>query len=99
MVTPGCLSGLSAVAVVSDLLKLGDDFDPACRAAHLAPSQTLLLHTALLAHGVDSTRYVLDGADHGELAVLLGDPEGALPWSTQELLGRIVGFLDKELGR
>jgi hypothetical protein len=40
---------------------------------------------------------VLDRADHGDLAVLLGDPDGALPWSTQELLDRIVSFLDKQL--
>jgi acetyl esterase/lipase len=155
---PGNQDYSSAVQAVvdllgpSNLLKLGEDFDPACQAAHLAPgtpsaafifgpgttksvaddpaavaaadpatrlgratppfvlfhgsadrvvspSQTLLLHAALLAHGVDSTRYVLDGADHGELAALLGDPEGALPWSTRELLGHIVDFLDKELGR
>jgi acetyl esterase/lipase len=136
----------------SNLLKLGDDFDPAFRAGLLAPgtpfaafifgpgtakslaedpaavaaadpashlgrgtppfllfhgsadrvvspSQTLLLHAALLAHGVDSIRYVLDGADHGDLAVLLGDPTGALPWSTRELLDRIVSFLDKQLSR
>jgi len=65
----------------------------------VSPSQTLLLHTALLAQGVESTRYVLDGADHGDIAALLGAPEAALPWSTQEVLGHIVNFLDKELSR
>jgi acetyl esterase/lipase len=156
--TPGNQEHSSTVEAVidlfgpSDLLKLGEDFDPAFQAGHLAPgtpaaafifgpgttnsltdnpaavaatdpatrlgratppfvlfhgsadrlvspSQTLLLHTALLAHGVQSTRYVLDGAGHGDLAALLGDPDGALPWSTQELLGYIVNFLDKELSR
>jgi acetyl esterase/lipase len=63
----------------------------------ISPSQTLLLHTALREHGVESTRYVLDGADHGDLAVLLGDPEAALPWSTQEALGYITAFLGKHL--
>jgi acetyl esterase/lipase len=65
----------------------------------VSPSQTLLLHTALLAHGVESTRYVLDGADHGDLAAMLGNPEAALPWSTQESLGYVIDFLDKALSR
>ena len=64
----------------------------------VSSSQTQLLHTALLAKGVTSTRYVVEGADHGDLAVMLGDPEAALPWSTQELLGYVVEFLDRELG-
>ena len=134
----------------SNLLKLADDFDPAFRAAHLAPgtpnaafvlghdanyslkddpvavaaadpatlvnpasppylhfhgsadrfvspSQTLLLHSALLAQGVESTRYVLTGADHGDLAVFFGNPDDALPWSTQEVLGYITDFLDRQL--
>jgi len=65
----------------------------------VSPSQTLLLHTALLAHGIESTRYVLDGADHGDLVAMLGDPESALPWSTREFLGYILGFLDQRLSR
>jgi acetyl esterase/lipase len=64
----------------------------------VSASQTLLLHDALRAAGVDSTRYVLDGAGHGDLAFLLGDPAAALPWSTQEVLDRITGFLDSRLG-
>jgi acetyl esterase/lipase len=63
----------------------------------VSPSQTLLLHSALLARGVESTRYVLSGADHGDLAAMFGDPDGALPWSTQEVLGYIIDFLDKHL--
>jgi acetyl esterase/lipase len=63
----------------------------------ISPSQTLLLHTALLAHGVQSTRYVLAGAGHGDLAAMLGDPEAALPWSTTEFLGYITDFLGKHL--
>ncbi|MFC8824690.1 prolyl oligopeptidase family serine peptidase [Streptomyces sp. NPDC057137] len=62
------------------------------------PSQSLLLHTALLEHGVESTRYVLTGARHGDLSAMLGDPEAALPWSTEEVLGHITGFLAKHLG-
>ena len=63
----------------------------------ISPSQSLLLHTALLEHGVESTRYVLSGANHGDIVVMLGDPEAALPWSTEELLGYITEFLGKHL--
>ena len=63
----------------------------------ISPSQTLTLHNTLLEHGVESTRYVLTGAAHGDLAAMLGDPEGALPWSTQELLGYVTAFLEKHL--
>jgi acetyl esterase/lipase len=61
------------------------------------PSQSLLLHTALLEHGVESTRYVLTGAQHGDLSAMLGDPQAALPWSTDETLGYITGFLAEHL--
>jgi acetyl esterase/lipase len=64
----------------------------------VSPSQTLLLHTALLAAGVDSTRYVLTGANHGDLA-FLNDPTAALPWSTQEVMNHIVTFLNGHLRR
>ena len=63
----------------------------------MSPSQTLLLHNALRESGVDSTRYVLDGAGHGDVAILLGDPEGALPWHTQQVLGLSVDFLSRHL--
>jgi dipeptidyl aminopeptidase/acylaminoacyl peptidase len=61
------------------------------------PSQSLLLHTALLEHDVESTRYVLTGAKHGDPAAMLGDPAAALPWSTEEILGHITDFLAKHL--
>jgi acetyl esterase/lipase len=61
------------------------------------PSQSLLLHTALLEHGVESTRYVLTGAKHGDLSAMLGDPQSALAWSTEETLGYITGFLAEHL--
>lgn len=38
--------------------------------ALLSPSQTLILHNALRAKGADSTRYVVKGANHGELVSL-----------------------------
>jgi len=62
----------------------------------ISPSQTLLLHTALRAAGASSTRYVLDGANHGDLA-FLGDPDAGLPWSTEEVMDRIVEFLESRL--
>lgn len=62
----------------------------------ISPSQTLLLHNALVTAGVDSTRYVVHGAGHGDLTVL-EDPESGLPWSTQEVVGLMVDFLDSHL--
>jgi acetyl esterase/lipase len=61
------------------------------------PSQSLLLHTALREQGVESSRYVLTGAKHGDLSAMLGDPEAALPWSTEEVLGHITDFLARHL--
>jgi acetyl esterase/lipase len=36
----------------------------------VSSSQTLILHDALLAKGVDSTRYVVEGANHGDMTPL-----------------------------
>jgi acetyl esterase/lipase len=58
----------------------------------VSPSQTLLLHNALAAAGVRSTRYVLEGAGHGDLA-FMGDIEAGLPWSTRQTMGIIIDFL------
>jgi acetyl esterase/lipase len=58
----------------------------------ISPSQTLLLHNALVAAGVRSTRYVLEGAGHGDLA-FMGDLEAGLPWSTRQTMGIIIDFL------
>jgi len=63
----------------------------------VSPSQTLILHNALRAMGVQSTRYVLDGAGHGDLA-FLGDKESGLPWATNRTMGIIVGFLRNSIG-
>ncbi|HEY2400461.1 MAG TPA: alpha/beta hydrolase [Steroidobacteraceae bacterium] len=63
----------------------------------ISPSQTLILHNALTAAGAHSTRYVLDGAGHGDLA-FLGDTHSGLPWSTNQTMGLIVGFLRTSLG-
>ena len=79
----------------------------------VSPSQTLTLHNVLRKHGVESTRYLLTGAGHGDIALALagledqlpprvavddlvamvGGIEGALPWTTRELLGYVIKFL------
>jgi acetyl esterase/lipase len=63
----------------------------------VSPSQTLMLHRALRAAGGRSTRYVLDGAGHGDLS-FLGDRESGLPWSTRQTMGIIVDFLQRSIG-
>jgi acetyl esterase/lipase len=62
----------------------------------VSPSQTLLLHNALRSKGIESTRYVLTGADHGDLS-FTGDTKAGKPWSTQETVNHIVDFLGKHL--
>ncbi|MDH6212845.1 prolyl oligopeptidase family serine peptidase [Streptomyces pseudovenezuelae] len=73
-----------------------DSSDPAFVILHgsddrlVSPSQTLTLYNTLRAKGVDSTRYVLKGANHGDLSFMGGDPKAGLKWSTQEVMGDIV---------
>jgi acetyl esterase/lipase len=62
----------------------------------VSPSQTATLHRALQAAGVDSTRYVLHGANHGDMAVM-GKPGTGLPWSASQTMGIIVEFLHRTL--
>ncbi|MFI5882314.1 alpha/beta fold hydrolase [Streptomyces sp. NPDC051554] len=62
----------------------------------VSPSQTLLLHEALRAHGADSTRVVLLGAGHGDLAVL-DDEEVGRPWSTRRTMDLVTDFLRRTL--
>jgi acetyl esterase/lipase len=63
----------------------------------VSPSQSLILLNALKAKGVEATRYVVKGANHGDMS-FLGDTEAGLPWSTQKVMGTITGFLDQKLG-
>jgi acetyl esterase/lipase len=44
----------------------------------VSPSQTLILHNALRANGVDSTRYVVEGANHGDMTFMGFDPDTGL---------------------
>ncbi len=59
----------------------------------VSPSQTLILHDALTAAGARSTRYVVDGAGHGDLS-FIGDTQSGLPWSTRKVMNLIVDFLN-----
>jgi acetyl esterase/lipase len=63
----------------------------------VSPSQTLMLHDALIAAGAPSTRYVLDQAGHGDLS-FLGDTQSGLPWSAKQTMGIIVDFLKRSIG-
>jgi acetyl esterase/lipase len=63
----------------------------------ISPSQTLILHDSLLAAGAHSSRYVVEGAGHGDLS-FIGDKNSGLPWSTNEVLGLVVDFLGKAMG-
>lgn len=60
----------------------------------VSPSQSLILHDALVAAGVRSTRYVVDGAAHGNLS-FMGDTQSGLLWSTNKVMNLIVDFLDR----
>jgi acetyl esterase/lipase len=62
----------------------------------VSPSQTLILHERLRAVGVRSTRYVVKGANHGDLA-FKGHVQSGLPWSTNQSMGLIVDFLRRTL--
>jgi acetyl esterase/lipase len=60
----------------------------------VSPSQTLILHDALVAAGVHSTRYVVDGAGHGDLS-FMGDSQSGLLWSTNKVMNMVVDFLNR----
>ncbi len=62
----------------------------------VSSSQTQHVHQALLAAGADSTRYVLEGANHGDVA-FLGRPNTGLPWSSATTMGIVTDFLHRRL--
>jgi acetyl esterase/lipase len=62
----------------------------------ISPSQTLKLHNALRAAGVKSTRYVVEGAGHGDLS-FAGDTQGALQWTSADIAAPLIDFLDRNL--
>ena len=87
------ISHLDSAPALPGFLLLHGTADPI-----ISPSQTLLLHEALRAHGADSTRVVLLGAGHGDLAVL-DDEEVGRPWSTRRTMDLITDFLRRTLHR
>ncbi len=52
----------------------------------VSPSQTEILHQALIAHGIESTRYIVKGAQHG-----------GIYWAQPEVMQVIIDFFDKHL--
>jgi len=97
------LLDVRAAATVANPLTYISSADPPFLIFHgsqdtlISPSQTLILHNALIAAGGHSVRYVLEGAGHGDLS-FLGDSKSGLPWSTNQTMGVIVGFLRSSIG-
>ena len=60
----------------------------------ISPVQTALLHRALLGAGVRSTRYLVTGAGHGDIAVKGGEERF---WTTASMLTLITDFLAESL--
>jgi acetyl esterase/lipase len=60
----------------------------------IPPAQTLRLHQALRAAGVDSTHYLLAGAGHGRLA---RNRRQARQWTSIQVMTLIQRFLDDHL--
>ena len=56
----------------------------------ISPVQTALLHRALLRAGVSSTRYLVTGAGHGDLAVKGGEEKF---WTTASMMKIMTDFL------
>jgi len=63
----------------------------------VSPSQTLILQKALRAKGVESTRYVVQGANHGDVTFLGGAATSAEQWSSKQVMDDIVSFLGNNL--
>jgi acetyl esterase/lipase len=60
----------------------------------VSPVQTSALHRALLAAGRDSTRYLIEGGGHGDLAVKGGEEKF---WTTVPMMGLMIDFLRRTL--
>lgn len=52
----------------------------------VSPHQTEMLHKALIAHGINSTYYVVKGAEHG-----------GIYWVQPEIMQKVLQFLDRQL--
>ena len=62
----------------------------------ISPVQTSHLHDRLRAVGADSTRYLITGAGHGDIAVKGGEERF---WTTEPMLAIATGFLERTLAR
>ena len=60
----------------------------------IPPEQTLELHRALRTAGADSTRYLLEGAGHGQLAL---SGAQARQWTSLQVMTLVRDFLDRSL--
>ena len=60
----------------------------------ISPIQTAVLHHALLDVGADSTRYLVIGAGHGDIAVKAGEDK---LWTTVPMMKLIIDFLRRTL--
>ncbi len=60
----------------------------------ISPVQTQHLHAALRAAGADSTRYLVTGAGHGDIAVKAGEQK---LWTTEPMLAIATEFLGRAL--
>ena len=63
----------------------------------VSPSETLDLSNTLKSKGADATRYVVEGANHGDLT-FMGDTKSGKDWSTTTVMDKITGFLSAKLG-
>jgi acetyl esterase/lipase len=64
----------------------------------VSPNETLAVHNALRSAGVTSTRYVLEGAGHGDLS-FMGDFNAGIPWSTRQVMNLIVNFVQSPIDK
>jgi acetyl esterase/lipase len=60
----------------------------------ISPVQTAVLHQALRSTGADSTRYLVTGAGHGDIAVKGGEEKF---WTTVPMMQLLVDFLNRTL--
>ncbi|MFI9388612.1 prolyl oligopeptidase family serine peptidase [Kutzneria sp. NPDC052558] len=65
--------------------------------ALVSPSQTLLVADALKAKGVPFTRYLVQGANHGDLS-FVSDSGATKYWTTVTVVSKITDFLKQRLG-
>lgn len=63
----------------------------------VSPSETLDLSNTLKSKGADATRYVVEGANHGDLT-FMGNTQSVKYWSSTSVMDKITEFLSRKLG-